>query len=67
METKSIQNDIKKDVLEHLEGSIEGFFFYFHNKYKTTSGDIAPDQLAKLDQLKNELAELMATQIYQNL
>ena len=67
MESKSIEKDIQQNVKEHLQGTIEGLFFYFHNHYKTASGDIAPEQQFELEELTEKLANLIGTQIYQNL
>lgn len=66
METR-FKKDIQKNVKEHLQGTIEGLFFYFHRHYKTNSGDITPEQQFELEELTEKLANLIGTQIYQNL
>jgi len=67
MESKIIEKDIQQNVKEHLQGTIEGLFFYFHKHYKTESGDITPEQHAELEELTEKLSNLIGTQIYQNL
>jgi hypothetical protein len=67
METKIIEKEIQQNAKNYLEATLEGLFSYFHSYYKTESGDIAPDQQAELDELTEKLANLIGTQIYQNI
>ena len=62
-----MEKDIQKHVKEPLQITIEGLFTYFHSYYKTKSGDITPEQQFELDELTEKLANLIGTQVYQNI
>lgn len=60
---KNFQEFIDKQV----EDAAELVFKNAHGYAMTNSGDITPEQQAKLDGIKEDLKELVKTQVIQNL
>lgn len=64
---KPLKSDIKRDATLLINSSIESIFTTLHQKYKTSSGDITPNQRFELNRIQKELHELIAEQVFQNL
>lgn len=57
-----------KDKIKYMVGNaVDAMFYAIHQIAKTKSGDIAPEQQFKLDEIKDQLIELMTEQVWQNL
>lgn len=65
--TDSDKEDLKKFISLDLENSIESVFIRVHERAKTKSGDITPEQVWKLKNLQTDIAELIFEQVMQNL
>ena len=59
--------EIMSYISSRLESSIDNILSEAHERYKTSSGDILPDQMEKLENLENSLSELMYKQVSQNI
>ena len=63
--------EFKKNFQEFIDNNVENAFELIfgnaHGYAMTTSGDITPEQQAKLDSLKEDLKSLVMTQTIQNL
>lgn len=57
----------EKAVKDFVSNCIDDMFIGVHSILHTTSGDITPDQVLKLDQIKEELSKLIIEQVNQNL
>jgi uncharacterized lipoprotein YmbA len=62
-----MQTKLEKEAQQLLESAINEVFTTLHNKFKTQSGDILPDQVTMLDYYTNQLSKLIAEQVKQNL
>jgi hypothetical protein len=60
-------SEIRKDAKRMLGCVIDKVFVDLHAKNDTKHGDITPQQLLRLNELKDELADLMTEQVEQNL
>lgn len=60
---KNFQEFISKQV----DATVDLIFMNAHGYAMTTSGDITPEQQAKLDTIKKDLKQLVETQVIQNL
>jgi hypothetical protein len=60
-----------KEVIEvainHVDVQIDMLFCEIHEDLETESGDITPSQQGRLDEIKEQLALLVAEQVHQNL
>lgn len=59
--------EIYRFVYDIVNTDIEAAFINAHENFKTVSGDIFPEQVLKLSDLKDQLCGLMTEQIMQNL
>lgn len=63
--------EFKKNFQEFIDRNVESAFELIfgnaHGYAMTNSGDITPEQQAKLDSLKEDLKSLVMTQVIQNL
>jgi len=64
---KPLKSKIKVDATILLDASIETIFNTLHKKYKTSSGDISPYHLYLLDDLKTQLVDMFAEQVFSNI
>lgn len=65
-------NQLKQTIQLEAHTALTNFidcklFTDLHEKYKTVSGDISPDQEWRLRELINDTSQLIALQVYQNL
>lgn len=58
---------VKEDLRGIVDSEIDSLFETAHEHAKTTSGDITPTQMVKLDNIKEELTDLIYEQVKQNL
>lgn len=65
--TSTKQDEIKAAALALFNEAIEDVFCKLHEQFKTAGGDIFPLQQCKLDDLEQDLADLAAVQVLQNL
>lgn len=49
----------KKELLELIEEKTDDVFLEYQEKNDIKSGDISPEQVLRLDELQNELADLV--------
>jgi len=59
--------DVYKYTLDLLESEIDSIFVDVHQQFNTSSGDITPDQVMELEQLKEKLAKLISKQVTSNI
>lgn len=59
--------DVYKYTLDLLESEIDSIFVDVHQQFNTSSGDITPDQVMELEQLKEKLARLISKQVTSNI
>lgn len=64
---KPLKSEIKRNALVALETMSEALFQTLHKTYQTTSGDISPMQQFRLEELQEELSDLIAQQVFQNI
>jgi len=64
---KPLKSKIKVDATILLDASMETIFNTLHKKYKTSSGDISPYHLYLLDDLKTQLVDMFAEQVFSNI
>lgn len=58
---------LTKFIDKQVDDAVELIFANAHGMAMTTSGDITPEQQAKLDELKGTLKHLVYTQVMQNM
>jgi len=58
---------VQDEVLTHLSDKIDELFSELHSKYKTTSGDMDPQQEMLLSDLTEKMAEVISDQISQSM
>jgi len=68
---KEQQEDLKEEICqvaeEIISDTIDIAFAELHDRYNTISGDITPEQQGKLESLIEQISELVAEQVYQNI
>ena len=63
----SFQDNFKQFIDRQVEQTVELIFGNAHGYAMTNSGDITPEQQEKLDAIKEDLKQLVETQVTQNL
>ena len=58
---------IEEEAVNHTDTQIDFLLDGLHSRFDTESGDITPPQAVKLDEIKEQLALLVAQVIHQNL
>lgn len=61
------EDDVYKYTLDLLESEIDSIFVDVHQEFNTSSGDITPEQVMALDNLKEKLARLITNQVCANI
>lgn len=68
------EKELKQEVTQTVDEYIDTMFLELHERCRTKSGDISPDQIFELDEiilqlraLKFRLSELITRQIWQNV
>lgn len=61
------EDDVYKYTLDLLESEIDSIFVDIHQQFNTSSGDITPEQVMELDNLKEKLAKLITDQVCANI
>lgn len=61
------ENNFKEFIDKQVDATVELIFISAHGFAMTNSGDITPEQEAKLDIIKEDLKSLVMTQVIQNL
>ena len=60
-------DNFKQFISKQVEDAVELIFMNAHGYALSTSGDITPEQTLKLDAIKDDLKQLVETQVTQNL
>jgi hypothetical protein len=61
-----MQTKLKELAQQFVNNAIEDAFYKLHQEFKTESGDIAPEQVLKLDELIEEISQIAIQVINQN-
>jgi len=64
---EELKEDIRQDAESMVRNDLDEVFVRLHNRYNTISGDISPEQDRKLESYIENISELIAEQVYQNL
>lgn len=59
--------NLRDEVHDLLNEKISDIFIEMHSKYKTTDGDIDPQQEMILSELTEKMSEIISDQISQNM
>lgn len=54
-------------IAEAIETNINKMFTEVAREYELKYGDIAPEQVAKLDDIKQDLADILGDYVHQNI
>jgi len=65
--SNQLKNHLKNNIYRSLEIEVENLMNDLHSKYNTESGDIDPQQELQLSSATEQMAEIMAEQIAQNM
>lgn len=60
-------DNFKQFISKQIDDAVELIFMNAHGYASSTSGDITPEQVLKLDAIKEDLKQLIETQVIQNL
>ena len=60
-------DNFKQFISKQIDDAVELIFINAHGYVSSTSGDITPEQVLKLDDIKEDLRQLIETQVIQNL
>ena len=65
--TEPVYQTVSQMTEDLIDDALEHVFSEAHHAFGTTTGDISPNQVFELRELKKRLTKLIATQVTQNL
>ena len=64
---KPLKSQIKIDAIKMIEASNESIFSALHEKYNTIGGDISPMLQYHLEEAQENLVNIIAEQVFENI